>query len=73
MISDVPMISSDLISEEPEKKIVLKATYIPKGDLVNEIDLSGGLFYDDPDDLLFFGDYQYRLPKNFRNIFVDFY
>ena len=49
MMSDVPMISSDLISEDPEEKIVLKATHIPKGDLVNVIDLSAGLFYDDPD------------------------
>ena len=73
MMSDVPMISSDLISEDPEEKIVLKATHIPKGDLVNIIDLSAGLFYDDPDEV-FFSDYDLpKIPENFESIFVDFY
>jgi len=73
MMSDVPMISTDLISEEREEKIVLKATHIPKGELVNVIDLSAGLFYDDPDEV-FFGDYELpAIPENFESVFVDFY
>ena len=73
MMSDVPMISTDLISEEREEKIVLKATHIPKGELVNVIDLSAGLFYDDPDEV-FFGDYKLpEIPENFESVFVDFY
>ena len=70
MMSDVPLISADLIGEEAEEKIVLKATHIPEGSLLNTVDLSSGLFYDDPDDV-YFGDYE--LPENFEEIIVSFY